>query len=1248
MQTAPSHVGDINTWSELFDMKRRGNTPSSVSCFNEKATLINLPQELLLVIFRAAQEPNLIHTCRYFYCSLPNFVEYTKDLVAFAFGTRDSDSWLCTREFRPWASFVPPCLNSEWASMDRAALQEQVGRSSWLKVAHISHMFPALFRYAIQQRILEDTNIVMTPQSRAQVEDLFSFNLEQLQEFEMVTIDATIKGERREIWLANSPLTYMCFNDLGPAEPDDDVESERYYDNFDGNARAFDWWSNPNTASAMPVPALEPLATRPYESRLTCTTQELLHSVASSDALRDRAFDHDATKMPRVANPPAGSRATRNMMATPHKTSSMKLALNDDKGEKAARRQALQEIHLNEARSAASPMRKINQSARNRAASDSPQTPRTSNANDLRRRISRRGQHNGEPNSPGQLDVIGTGAVTPMKRVPILANFEEWMKMATDNKINAANSWNFALIDYFHDMSLLKEGDGVNFQKASCTLDGCVKIYTSRVDSVATETGRLLSGLADGAEGKGKKTRESGEDDEEGEDEDEDEEGNKKPREKKAAKSHEATLAPSFASLQLKKLELEFAVDPLFKKASADFDEGGAKGLLLNHLSIDSEGRIVFDSSDDAGDQALNNDQPTEQEDAHSEPSPESGPPEEATKVSEALEEDADIDLDSLAIRFFPDMSVLDTQDICPSMKTFTLGSADLTLPFAKAPEDWREKTKEPGSPHALDSGLDLAEQSGIFLHDAPVLGFDDDDEGIGGFDMNMPDNVGFGEGGEAWARDAALENQLQPVPAGEELDDNLIDGDDGYAVSLDHRDRFRNDQVEHEGLLEYFSKAFNSRAKVGTKQFVTLENWRIHKLQKARSSEGPETAKPTRTRKEKEPFFIDFNGPISSTLQDLLDAPPVSNSQISLPKASRKTKGRNLLDRDDEMIDVKNLMRLWIKPRCRVGRRKNGGYGVVDEGFGARGKQQSEDQDEGRKGDYDANFFAEGEDALPFDGPLPIDDDDDDGLGFGIDEGLGINGNDDFVDAREMLSPGPEGQLQGDLDATLALEGLGLGQDNLLASAEAADAAGLVGSQALLPDGDLPPGSFGSQLVTQQGRRMRPEYVNYARTAKKVDVRRLKENMWKGMAGPLMKDIDAALAKNTAFAPQQAENDGDVDMMEVDQDSATDTPGPATPQNGNVADLKEGEVLKFTQMISDLQKVYPAQQMKDISTSYCFICLLHLANEKGLVLEGDVLGDADSQEQALENAQQHQQKGLMQEILVRRDRSVGEGYEGE
>jgi condensin complex subunit 2 len=104
-------------------------------------------------------------------------------------------------------------------------------------------------------------------------------------------------------------------------------------------------------------------------------------------------------------------------------------------------------------------------------------------------------------------------------------------------KINAGNSWDFALIDYFHDMSLLKEGDGINFQKASCTLDGCVKIYTSRVDSVATETGKLLSGLADSSNSKGQGRRRGEEEDEgaEGSDGEGDGEGEGRQKAKKKA-----------------------------------------------------------------------------------------------------------------------------------------------------------------------------------------------------------------------------------------------------------------------------------------------------------------------------------------------------------------------------------------------------------------------------------------------------------------------------------------------------------------------------------------------------------------------------------------------------------------------------------------------------------------------------------------------------------------------------------------
>ena len=40
--------------------------------------------------------------------------------------------------------------------------------------------------------------------------------------------------------------------------------------------------------------------------------------------------------------------------------------------------------------------------------------------------------------------------------------------------------------------------------------------------------------------------------------------------------------------------DLEFEVDPLFKKTSAAFDEGGVEGLLLNQLCIRYRHVCVF------------------------------------------------------------------------------------------------------------------------------------------------------------------------------------------------------------------------------------------------------------------------------------------------------------------------------------------------------------------------------------------------------------------------------------------------------------------------------------------------------------------------------------------------------------------------------------------------------------------------------------------------------------------------------
>ena len=670
-------------------------------------------------------------------------------------------------------------------------------------------------------------------------------------------------------------------------------------------------------------------------------------------------------------------------------------------------------------------------------------------------------------------------------------------------------------------------------------------------------------------------------------------------------RSHEATLAPSFASLQLKKLELEFAVDPLFKKASADFDEGGAKGLLLNHLSIDSTGRIVFDSSDDAGD-ATPNAETTQMQQGEEEDTPKST--DDPSEPEASSEPNQEIDLDSLATKFFPDLSILDSQDICPSMKSFALGdpSSDMNISFLKPPEDWRDLNKD--KPPVLSADINLGDQTGIFLDGTNAAGFDDDDDAglLGGFDL--PPNTGFGEGGEAWAKDAALEPMLRVSHtdddglSGDGAQDGIAVGDfdpsnpqgDAYAVSLNHREG-----NEHENVLSYFDNALKSQ-RAG---WAGPEHWRIRKIKQATSAE---TTAPVRQRKEKEPFEIDFAAPMDQALADMIYTPANSNSAISLPKAQWKTKGRNLLP-DDRHFNSRSLLSLFLKPKARLGRRTNvpgmpgreGGsknnmddkdrFEEMDEAYWAKRKEEEErDGEEVRKGDYDANFFADDDAGLPFAGGIPDDDDDDE------------NGPAGFTDAREMLSPPP--------------------------STDGGALATQTESQDPQTQSNMLPGSFGLQLVTQGGRRLRPEYVNYARVAKKVDVRRLKENMWMGMSGSLMASIDGRESESEDTngpptpAPTEPDGDGDVDMMDVDD--------PESPAQQIDKLLDKAPELKFTDMIGGLRSVYPEQQMKDISTSYCFICLLHLANEKGLVLEGE--------------------QETMQEIVVRRDQTVGEGYVGE
>lgn len=591
-------------------------------------------------------------------------------------------------------------------------------------------------------------------------------------------------------------------------------------------------------------------------------------------------------------------------------------------------------------------------------------------------------------------------------------------------------------------------------------------------------------------------------------------------------------------------MELEFSVDPLFKKASADFDEGGAKGLLLNHLAIDSMGRIVFDSSDDDGDASAREDSARRKSGAgpgqDEEVSPEY-PDQEPNDTSIKIQT-GNIDIGSLGLKFFPNLTRLDEQDICPSLKNFDLGdpAGSLDIPFLKAPEDWRQETNSPVKGN-------LGDQTGIFLDGDNVAGFEDDEGVLGAFDLEA--DAGFGGGGDAWAKNAAIEPQNLMRNVG--FEEGAIDegeGADGvgvggfnpdstqHAVSLHHK----RSEGGHEDILSYFDNALQ-------KQWAGPEHWKIRRIKDTNKASAPVPVK----RKEKAPTEIDFTSPLNSALADMIYTPAASNSAISLPKSQWKSKTRNLLP-DDKHFNSRQLLRLFLKPKARMGSRRQGFGGQrliarqdevpeneINEAFWARKENAAahiSPDEEAPRGDYDANFFQ------------------DDGLDF--DRGPPDN-EEMFADAREAISP--------DLEGDLAIGNQGI--SGALADIE--------GTQA---------GAFGNQLVTQS-RRLRPEYVQYARVAKKVDVRRLKEEMWRGIG---FKEVCLPIA-NTPV--QEALTDAQ-DVTTSQAIAASDPPGKG-----------EEPPLKFTSVMNNLQQVYPKQAMADISTSYCFICLLHLANEKGLTL---------------------------------------------
>ncbi|XP_061194277.1 condensin complex subunit 2-like [Saccostrea echinata] len=135
----------------------------------------------------------------------------------------------------------------------------------------------------------------------------------------------------------------------------------------------------------------------------------------------------------------------------------------------------------------------------------------------------------------------------------------------------------------------------------------------------------------------------------------------------------------------------------------------------------------------------------------------------------------------------------------------------------------------------------------------------------------------------------------------------------------------------------------------------------------------------------------------------------------------------------------------------------------------------------------------------------------------------------------------------------------------------------------------------MGDKLVSQPNKVEKID-INYAKTAKKLDVKKLKGVIWH------------LLTKKSKKEDKNNHKESTEEGMEESGEKPTEN-GPGSSENSNGSTDMNGS-LSFQELLNDLPQNVSSHMAKNLSVPIAFVCLLHLANEKTLKIESDNMSD--------------------------------------